>query len=396
MIEAINSGLNFKGDGSNKDKNVTVVKFVAPPPPRPDRAKCDEYIKNKSELKRKTGIAYSIAAGAVAISTATILGYRRIANNYVKLIKEFPAKTFLGNLKQLGDAASIDAMTKLGNKQNLNVNVIRDYKRAMKHGKNFNIGMLDMDNFKSINEIEGHPTGDFFLTRIAEDAKKVADRHNAKSYRYGGEEFVITSIGKTKEEMQSIMNEISSAIKNDDKLQNLMPTFMKDLDNQLNPVEKHLSSFQKNIFEKLKGNVTPKEDCILRKEIKNFLKYYEEDPIDGKAIKEIMNAMDDKNFVLKPDSIIGSTPLQVHLDRLIAPSKETRNDLLKWKNHAQRYNAFTISGGYATLTPANARKSVFDTSKKLVDVADVSLKSAKLNGKNTMVEATEDIIKQIN
>jgi diguanylate cyclase (GGDEF)-like protein len=50
--------------------------------------------------------------------------------------------------------------------------------------------MIDIDDFKSINDTFGHAAGDAVLKRVA-DAVSLAIRGSDRAYRYGGEEFLV-------------------------------------------------------------------------------------------------------------------------------------------------------------------------------------------------------------
>ena len=57
-------------------------------------------------------------------------------------------------------------------------------------GKAFTILMVDIDNFKKINDAYGHPIGDRVLLAVAHKCRSLI-RHGDFIARYGGEEFVI-------------------------------------------------------------------------------------------------------------------------------------------------------------------------------------------------------------
>ncbi len=57
-------------------------------------------------------------------------------------------------------------------------------------GQGFAVHLVDIDNFKSINDIYGHPVGDAFLSELARRMKSIVRRHDIVA-RLGGDEFVI-------------------------------------------------------------------------------------------------------------------------------------------------------------------------------------------------------------
>ncbi|MCK7502903.1 MAG: diguanylate cyclase [Desulfobacterales bacterium] len=59
-------------------------------------------------------------------------------------------------------------------------------------GENVCLAVLDMDFFKSQNELFGHRHGDFVLQKIAQNIDETLKNNpEMTAYRYGGEEFAI-------------------------------------------------------------------------------------------------------------------------------------------------------------------------------------------------------------
>lgn len=66
--------------------------------------------------------------------------------------------------------------------------------------------MVDVDDFKSINDRHGHATGDMALRTVSNILKKVFDKDEVIA-RYGGDEFIVLlNIKKEKELQQQVKN----------------------------------------------------------------------------------------------------------------------------------------------------------------------------------------------
>ena len=88
--------------------------------------------------------------------------------------------------KELAYKASHDSLTGL-----LNRDAIYQWVEAQAHQQNtLACMMLDVDNFKSVNDQHGHLTGDDMLRNIANLCQQVISNHGVTG-RWGGEEFVI-------------------------------------------------------------------------------------------------------------------------------------------------------------------------------------------------------------
>jgi two-component system, cell cycle response regulator len=79
-------------------------------------------------------------------------------------------------------SASVDPLTGLENRQLLDIRSSLDHSTA--------VLMIDLDEFKQINDGWGHPIGDEVLRRAAAAIRSVLRPHD-RAFRYGGEEFVV-------------------------------------------------------------------------------------------------------------------------------------------------------------------------------------------------------------
>jgi diguanylate cyclase (GGDEF)-like protein len=72
--------------------------------------------------------------------------------------------------------------------------------------------MIDVDHFKRINDIHGHPVGDLVLSHLADSLKR-ALRGSDPLYRYGGEEFLWLMRCKSADETHKCAERILTMIR---------------------------------------------------------------------------------------------------------------------------------------------------------------------------------------
>lgn len=93
--------------------------------------------------------------------------------------------------KSMADKMSnIDSLTGLHSRGYIMNKLVEEVERAERYNESFSVAMVDIDDFKKVNDKNGHDIGDEVLRRISE---LIAD--NIRSIdivgRYGGEEFLI-------------------------------------------------------------------------------------------------------------------------------------------------------------------------------------------------------------
>lgn len=80
-----------------------------------------------------------------------------------------------------------DGLTKISNRKHLD----RRLARLKKHGEPFVFIMIDIDNFKKVNDTYGHESGDEVLKELGKLLKEKYSNNNLHCFRYGGEEFSV-------------------------------------------------------------------------------------------------------------------------------------------------------------------------------------------------------------
>ncbi|AWM91360.1 sensor domain-containing diguanylate cyclase [Pseudomonas sp. 31-12] len=93
-----------------------------------------------------------------------------------------------------------DGLTGIYNRRFFDTQFEIQCKIACRNSDSLTLAMIDVDNFKSFNDIYGHQAGDEALIRVADSLNKSFQRGSDFAARYGGEEFVILSSGMTKDQ----------------------------------------------------------------------------------------------------------------------------------------------------------------------------------------------------
>lgn len=92
--------------------------------------------------------------------------------------------------KEAEKMAMVDGLTGLFNRRYFDINIRKELKRSARYEKNLSLLMLDIDNFKFINDSKGHLFGDEVLKSFAVLLRE-SSREEDIACRYGGEEFSV-------------------------------------------------------------------------------------------------------------------------------------------------------------------------------------------------------------
>ncbi|WP_058616222.1 GGDEF domain-containing protein [Tepidimonas taiwanensis] len=93
-------------------------------------------------------------------------------------------------LDQMAEMVTHDLLTGVLNRKGLQEAVAQEAARAERHGSPVCIALLDIDDFKKLNDTLGHLAGDAALQHLAQVARQSLRPHDAIG-RYGGEEFLL-------------------------------------------------------------------------------------------------------------------------------------------------------------------------------------------------------------
>jgi diguanylate cyclase (GGDEF)-like protein len=118
-------------------------------------------------------------------------------SGYLKLIKA-DSERLHQELNKVRLLSLTDEFTGLPNRRAFTQRLKDEISRAQRFGSPLALAMIDLDEFKAINDLHGHAAGDAILRSYAADVLTVL-RHHDLVARYGGEEFAVLLPNTTQE-----------------------------------------------------------------------------------------------------------------------------------------------------------------------------------------------------
>lgn len=114
------------------------------------------------------------------------------------------------DLRRLSEEVSTDALTQVANRRGLATAFQQECARAEREGTEtapLAVGLIDIDNFKKLNDSLGHAAGDVALQSLAARVKEWL-RPVDHIARFGGEEFVLLLPGTPVDEAQQVLTRL--------------------------------------------------------------------------------------------------------------------------------------------------------------------------------------------
>jgi len=158
----------------------------------------------------------------LAASAAT---NRELTSYKAKLAREI-LNSHLTNAKLYQEArltSLTDALTGVGSRKLLEDKLQVECARAKRYKRQFAIAFLDLDNFKTINDVLGHAAGDDTLRKLAK-CMKSQKRTSDVLTRYGGDEFVILMPETKAEDAVTLIERIRNKVQEIKVVENLPMT----------------------------------------------------------------------------------------------------------------------------------------------------------------------------
>lgn len=113
--------------------------------------------------------------------------------------------------RELRATTLTDPLTGAGNRRALDNTLDAAIRQARAEGQLFYLIILDIDHFKSVNDVHGHTVGDAVLCHVAETIK-LNIRPTDSCFRAGGEEFVVVAATSDQNQARNLAERLRLAI----------------------------------------------------------------------------------------------------------------------------------------------------------------------------------------
>jgi diguanylate cyclase (GGDEF)-like protein len=149
-------------------------------------------------------VPLTVQARVLGVLTIDRLGGKYFSEEDFDLVKVFASQAAIAIqnadlYEEIQLRAITDSLTGLYNHGHFEETLAHEITRSERYDEPFSLIMLDLDNFKRVNDRFGHPIGDRVLRRVA-DALAECSREADYVARYGGEEFAILLPGTRRED----------------------------------------------------------------------------------------------------------------------------------------------------------------------------------------------------
>ncbi|MDO9075752.1 MAG: diguanylate cyclase [Rubrivivax sp.] len=151
-----------------------------------------------------------------AVQSAVGLSQQRLQADHARAAEmEARVRELEGELRRLSEEVSTDALTQVANRRGLDqafeVESARAEREQGQGGAGLAVGLIDIDNFKKLNDSLGHAAGDVALKTLA---AAVRERLRPVDHlaRFGGEEFVVLLPGIDVSEAQQVLTRLQRSL----------------------------------------------------------------------------------------------------------------------------------------------------------------------------------------
>jgi diguanylate cyclase (GGDEF)-like protein len=154
----------------------------------------DQILERRRQLADTLGKPISLKAAMVDVLASS--SYLR-----VPILMEYE------DLRKLQFNAATDPLTELYNRRLFEEHFEKELNRALRYNQHLALVILDLHQFKEVNDRFGHPQGDLFLKTAAATLRKSL-RTSDYAFRIGGDEFALLLVHSDSEQANTLARRI--------------------------------------------------------------------------------------------------------------------------------------------------------------------------------------------
>ncbi|MFO1288718.1 MAG: GGDEF domain-containing protein [Rubrivivax sp.] len=165
-------------------------------------------VESADSLEGLTSVVQAMLADSREMRSAVGASHERLVRDGQRAAElETRVRGLEAELGRLANEACTDALTQVANRRGLEQSFNETSARAAANGTPLAVGLIDIDNFKKLNDRLGHGAGDVALKTLAAQVRKGL-RPGDDVARYGGEEFVVLLHGLAIAEAQQALTRL--------------------------------------------------------------------------------------------------------------------------------------------------------------------------------------------
>lgn len=171
-----------------------------------------DTIEQADTLESLTGLVREMVEESRAVQTVVSQTQTRLNDEHARASELTERVRLLEDeIRKLSDEVSTDPLTQIANRRGMMRAFEAEQAKMHRNGTVLSVGLLDVDNFKKLNDTLGHQTGDealkFLARRVGECLRPVD-----VVARYGGEEFVVLLPETDVEEGQQVLTRLQRTL----------------------------------------------------------------------------------------------------------------------------------------------------------------------------------------
>ncbi len=153
--------------------------------------RCTDDLEHADSREQMSSVLHQMITASRSVQTEVADASARIGASRVQADElNTRVRELEGELQRLSEEVSTDALTQVANRRGLAQAFDVESARSQREGSPLASGLIDIDNFKTLNDSLGHGAGDVALKALATQVR-TALRPVDHVARFGGEEFVV-------------------------------------------------------------------------------------------------------------------------------------------------------------------------------------------------------------